>query len=84
MQQSSTESQLSDYIDNVGGEHSAEAEFIGAAIKEIVASGNHVTNKAVILKLIEKLETTSDPVTQDIYREALELVVSRTPDDPMF
>jgi len=43
-----------------------------------------VTNKAVILKLIEKLETTSDPVTQDIYREALELVVSRTPDDPMF
>jgi len=82
MQQSSTESQLSDYIENVGEGHSAEAEFIGAVIKEIVASGNYVTNKAIILKLIEKLETTADPMTQDIYREALELVVSRTPDDP--
>ncbi|KOC91925.1 biofilm/acid-resistance regulator YmgB/AriR [Winslowiella iniecta] len=84
MQQSSTESQLSDYIENGGEGHSAEAEFIGAVIKEIVASGKHVTNKAVILKLIEKLETTTDAVTQDIYRDALELVVGRTPDDPEF
>ncbi|MBP2170843.1 hypothetical protein J2125_004035 [Erwinia toletana] len=82
MQELSTESQLSQYLNEAGEIYASEAEVIGAVIKEIVASGNHVTHKGIILKLIEKLETTADVVTQDIYRLALELIVSRTPDDP--
>lgn len=48
---------------------------------ELATSGRRVTNKAIMIKLIARLETESDVVKLDIYRNALEAVVFRTPDD---
>ena len=56
-------------------------QVLGAVIKELSAEGTHVSNKAMILKLIEKLETTTDVIQLDVYRQVLEVVVGMTPDD---
>ncbi|WP_238485495.1 biofilm/acid-resistance regulator YmgB/AriR [Rahnella ecdela] len=64
--------------------YSSEAEVLGAAIRLILANKGTVTNKAIILHLINQLETTSDVVQLDILRGALEMVVGMTPDDSGF
>lgn len=81
MQQHSSESAILEHFQSEGDLLTQETKVIGAVIREIVAGGGYVTNKAIILKLIEKLENTSDVVQLDIYRQALEVVVARTPDD---
>lgn len=57
------------------------ADVITAVVRELSASQQFVNNKAIILKLLEKLESETDEVKLDIYRQALEAVVQRTPDD---
>ncbi|WP_380184722.1 biofilm/acid-resistance regulator YmgB/AriR [Kalamiella sp. sgz302252] len=81
MQQHSSESAILEHFQGEGDLLAQETKVIGAVIREIVAAGGYVTNKAIILKLIEKLENTSDVVQLDIFRQALEVVVARTPDD---
>ncbi|MBV4366016.1 biofilm/acid-resistance regulator YmgB/AriR [Erwinia sp. BNK-24-b] len=81
MQQQSSESGILEHFQKEGELLAQETKVIGAVIREIVAAGGYVTNKSIILKLIEKLENTSDVVQLDIYRQALEVVVARTPDD---
>ncbi|MFO6299969.1 biofilm/acid-resistance regulator YmgB/AriR [Rahnella selenatireducens] len=61
---------------------SSETEVLGAAIRDILNDRGHVNNKAIILHLILKLESTSDVVQMDILRNTLEMVVGITPDDP--
>lgn len=60
-----------------------EVEILGSVVVEILHSGAPVTNKAIISRLLQRLETSSDIVSQDIHRYALELVVHRTEDDPL-
>lgn len=81
MQQQSTESEILSFFQAEGDVLTQETAVIGMVIREIATKVQHVNNKAIILKLIEKLETTSDVVQLDIYRQALEVVVGRTPDD---
>ena len=40
-----------------------------------------VTNKDLILALVAQLETETDVIRNDILRNALEMIVHRTPDD---
>ncbi|WP_244216742.1 biofilm/acid-resistance regulator YmgB/AriR [Rahnella bruchi] len=72
------------HFSNVSELYSSEAEVLGAAIRLILANKGTVTNKAIILHLINQLETTSDVVQLDILRGALEMVVGMTPDDSGF
>ncbi|AXU97856.1 MAG TPA: transcriptional regulator [Erwinia persicina] len=81
MQQMSSESEILSYFQGGGEKFSQEAQVLGAVIKELATGGRHVNNKAIILKLIEKLETTSDVIQLDVYRQVLEVVVGMTPDD---
>ncbi|MCP1437913.1 hypothetical protein J3D56_001349 [Erwinia persicina] len=81
MQQHSSEPGILEHFQGEGDLLAQETKVIGAVIREIAAAGGYVTNKAIILKLIEKLENTSDVVQLDIFRQALEVVVARTPDD---
>lgn len=81
MQQQTTESEILSFFQTEGDVLAQETAVIGMVIREIATTGQNVNNKAIILKLIEKLETTSDVVQLDIYRQALEVVVGRTPDD---
>ena len=60
---------------------SSERAVIGEIRAEIAKTKMRISNKDVILALILRLETEYDVVKQDIYRNALELILDRTPDD---
>lgn len=84
MQQQTSESELLAHFINVDDLYTSEAEVLGAAIRHLLTAHGHVSNKAIILHLLGRLECTTDVVKQDILRQALELVVWRTPDDLSF
>ncbi|WP_408637248.1 biofilm/acid-resistance regulator YmgB/AriR [Rahnella victoriana] len=69
------------YFSKAGELFLSETEVLGAAIRQILAEKGTVTNKAIILHLITRLECTTDVVQLDILRSALEMVVGMTPDD---
>ncbi|WP_075182054.1 biofilm/acid-resistance regulator YmgB/AriR [Pantoea sp. 1.19] len=81
MQQQSKDSSLLAYVQHAGGNNDPEVEVIGAIVKQVLAAQGYVSNKAVILSLIARLETTTDAALQELYRRALERVVGLTPDD---
>ncbi|MDE1185119.1 MAG: biofilm/acid-resistance regulator YmgB/AriR [Pantoea sp.] len=53
----------------------------GQIVAEILQTGMPVTNKAIIYALIARLEQENDVAQLDIYRQLLEIVVHKTPDD---
>lgn len=81
MQQQSTESEIVAWFQGGGEKYAQESQALGGVIRDLIATGQLVNNKAIILKLIEKLETTPDVVELDVYRQVLEVVVGLTPDD---
>ncbi|MFB5746579.1 biofilm development regulator YmgB/AriR family protein [Cedecea sp. P7760] len=72
---------LSDYIRSSGDRHAEENAAISQAITAILSANKSVSNKAIILWLVDALETTDDVVMCDVYRNALEIVVGHTMDD---
>lgn len=72
---------LSDYFRSAGDLLTEEQAILGAAIRNIMASGSPLTNKEIILRLIDEIETTNDVVKIDIIRKTLEIVVDHTLDD---
>lgn len=82
VQQTTTpEADIVHYFRSSNDDSSAETAVLSAIVNDIVLNGRKVTNKAIILYLIAELENTSDPMQLDILRNALEMVVSKTPDD---
>lgn len=81
MQQLTSESEIVAWFQGAGEKFTQESLALGGVIRELIAAGQLVNNKAIILKLIEKMETTSDVVQLDVYRQVLEIVVGMTPDD---
>ncbi|QDY42284.1 biofilm/acid-resistance regulator YmgB/AriR [Candidatus Pantoea soli] len=77
----STESQLAEYIKNAGPQYTSEKEVIAIIYKQLAAVKLRVSNKDIILALLERLESEQDVVQLDIYRQALELIVQRVPED---
>ncbi|WP_034948265.1 biofilm development regulator YmgB/AriR family protein [Erwinia oleae] len=77
--QYSTDSLIPDDFQFARELHSGESDIITAIIHELSAREVFVSHKAIIFKLLEKLETEKDVVQLDIYRHALEFVVQRTP-----
>lgn len=59
----------------------SESDVIQEIKIELSLKGRLVNNKAIMAKLLERLEIETDVVKSDIYRNALETVVFRTPDD---
>jgi len=78
---SQTDKEIGDYFNAAASKGASEMEMFGLVIAEILQAGRPVTNKAIIAKLINRLELESDAATLDIYRQLLELVVHKTPDD---
>ncbi|HAT2611499.1 TPA: hypothetical protein I8235_004553 [Kluyvera intermedia] len=60
---------------------SVELAFIKTVEEKLASLNLPVSNKAVILAIIRHLEEENDPEKTRMYRSALEMVVSRTPDD---
>ncbi|HCW98934.1 MAG: biofilm/acid-resistance regulator YmgB/AriR [Pantoea sp.] len=76
-----TDKEIGDYFNAAASKAASEMEILGLVVAEILQAGKPVTNKAIISKLIHRLELESDVVSLDIYRQLLELVVHKTPDD---
>ncbi|GAL58135.1 putative two-component system connector protein AriR [Pseudescherichia vulneris NBRC 102420] len=72
---------LSAYFRNAGDVLADESAVLGVVVRSILASGGHLNNKAIILHLIQAIETTDDVVKSDIIRKTLEIVVDHTMDD---
>lgn len=72
---------LSAYFRNAGDVLADESTVLGAVVRSILASGGDLTNKAIILQLIQAIESTRDVVKSDIIRKTLEIVVDHTMDD---
>ena len=75
------DSELSEYFRNAGERLADESAMFNAAVSSITAYEGHLTNKAIILWLINALEMTSDVVMGDVIRKTLEIVVGYTSDD---
>jgi probable RcsB/C two-component-system connector, global regulator of biofilm formation and acid-resistance len=75
------ESQLLDFFHTTGERFLSERAIIAEIRLELSAQKMRISNKDIILALILRLECESDVIKQDIYRNALEIIVQRTPDD---
>lgn len=58
-----------------------ESAMLGAVIRSMLAGGEPLTNKTIILRLMELLESTDDVVKGDVIRKTLEIIVDHTTDD---
>lgn len=72
---------LADYFRSGGETLAEESAILGAVIRRVLAAGEPVTHKALILELIKMIEVTDDVVKSDIIRHTLEIVVHHTTDD---
>lgn len=70
-----------DFIAHIDERYVSEKELLGATVRDILLTHGTITNKHIILSLIQQLEKCSDVVRGDILRNALEIVVGITPDD---
>lgn len=56
-------------------------EAIGAIAHDLILARGFITNKDIILQLIVQLEFSKDLPQKELLRDALQAVVSATPDD---
>ena len=70
------ESALSEYFRHAGDRFAEESAVFSTAVRCVLASEGHLSNKAIILWLIQTLEATHDVVQADVIRKTLEIVVS--------
>lgn len=82
--QHTAESAILDYFGSSTVKNEDERKIIGAIIREQISLHGFVTNKAVILRLINMLDSSNEVLEQDILRNALEMVLCRTEDDTGF
>ena len=76
-----THVKLADYILTEDPELLVGNETVILIYNNLKNRKERVTHKDIILYLIQKIEQESDSGKQDVYLEALEYVVYRTPDD---
>ena len=72
---------LSEYFRHAGDRFAEESAIFSTAVRCVLATEGHLTNKAIILWLIQTLEATDDVVQADVIRKTLEIVVGYTMDD---
>ena len=81
MRSSVTEKQINVYFGKNTHACEAEAQLIADISQGLSVKRGRVTNKDLILTLIQLIECEKDVIKLDIYRNALEMIVQRTPDD---
>lgn len=81
MHSATTEDDVNTYFDQGIQAFEAERVLIKKLAQNLKSNRVEVNNKNLILALIRMLETEDDVVKLDVYRNALELIVQKTPDD---
>ncbi|MBK0091147.1 MULTISPECIES: biofilm development regulator YmgB/AriR family protein [Erwiniaceae] len=72
---------LQNYLDSPDEQYATEAAIIGSIVRKLVATTGHVNNRAIILALVNELESKNNPIHQDVLRNCLQIVVGHTPDE---
>ena len=72
---------LSNYFRSAGGLLAEEWALLESIVGAIMEAKEPLTNKAIILRLIQQIESTRDVVRADIIRKTLEIIVDHTQDD---
>lgn len=80
----STESQLAESFKGLGAQYASEKEVLSKIYNDLSHKNNTISNKDIILALLQLLEEEKDVIKLDIYRQALEIVVQQTPDDASY
>ncbi|ADU69444.1 biofilm development regulator YmgB/AriR family protein [Pantoea sp. At-9b] len=80
----STESQLAESFKDLGAQYASEREVLSKIYNDLSHKNNTISNKDIILALLQLLEEEKDVIKLDIYRQALEIVVQQTPDDASY
>ena len=75
------DSALAEYFRHAGDRFAEESAIFSTAVRCVLASEGHLSNKAIILWLIQTLEATNDVVQADVIRKTLEIVVGYTMDN---
>ena len=75
------DSAMSEYFRTAGDRFADESAIFSTAVSGVLASDGHLSNKGIILWLIQALEVTDDVVQADVIRKTLEIVVGYTVDD---
>lgn len=69
------------WLDGPGVSMPAETEELGIAIRDILASGERLTPRSLVMYFIHELELGTDGMRQETLRRVLELLVSPPPVD---
>lgn len=77
----SAEQQLSDYVRSISVTEEEQSAILRSIAAELLSRDAIVSNKSIILALIERLEIESNESKCDIYRSVLANVLQDTADD---
>ncbi|WP_075182072.1 biofilm development regulator YmgB/AriR family protein [Pantoea sp. 1.19] len=80
---SAVEAEITDYFKRAGQHASPEQAVVASLMGELTTLQKPVSKTAIIMGLIEKLESESDPARLDVYRQALEMVIHSPVDGPL-
>lgn len=72
---------LSQHFSNYGEALAEESALFSAVVSNILASGELLNNKTIILHLIKALEVNDDVVMADVIRKTLEITINHTRDE---
>lgn len=81
MHKPSSEEQLSDYIHSISATEEEQSAVLRSIAADLLVRDGMVSNKSIILALVQRLEIESDVVKCDLYRCVLESVLQSTADD---
>ncbi|PWC14222.1 DNA-binding response regulator [Brenneria roseae subsp. americana] len=77
--QMNTAKEVSDYLNTENQMN--DITILGHIVDEIIQCGDAVTNKAIISKLLHRIDIETDAFILDRYRTLPELIVHKTQDD---
>ncbi|MFD1803222.1 biofilm development regulator YmgB/AriR family protein [Mixta tenebrionis] len=76
-QETGIEMQIADYFRQTAPQRLSESEMIGALTKHIARKKEKFNEKVLLAGLLEKLETESDAIKLQVYRQALEILLKK-------
>lgn len=80
MKDTNTVAHIRAYLLSTGHRFIAESEMLEEAIRSLCKQGSPVSNKAIILRLMEEQAASPDASRQAVIRRLLRLVARYTPD----
>lgn len=78
------ESTLHEFFSKTGMQYEQEKTLIFAIIQTMASAQTPITNKSIILYMLNVMKSTPDMMHLELLRSTLDIIVSLTPDDFIF